>query len=129
MNSPTITLHPASPDPARKQIADQIRSAIVEGSLRPGDELPSVRRLGIDLGVHFNTIAEAYRNLAGEGWLDISQGRGARVLARPATEPSDPHLDDEFRRRLRTLTTDMRAAGISIPRVRELLLTALEGIQ
>ena len=129
MNSPTITLHPASPDPARKQIADQIRTAIVEGLLRPGDELPSVRRLGIDLGVHFNTIAEAYRSLATDGWLDISQGRGAKVLAKQGGARANPETEEEFRRRLRHLVTDMRAAGLQPQWIRDLLLTVLEANQ
>ena len=53
-----------------KQITDRIRTVIVEGNLAPGDLLPPVRRLATDLGVHFNTVAEAYRGLSEEGWLE-----------------------------------------------------------
>lgn len=125
--TPVVTIHPASAEPARKQIADQIRSAIVEGSLRIGEELPSVRRLAIDVGVHFNTIAEAYRQLAGEGWLDIAHGRATRVQLRADAAPACPQVEEDFRQRVRHLVTEMRAAGMVPDRIRELMLTVVEG--
>lgn len=125
--TPFVTIHSASAEPARKQIADQIRSAIVEGALRIGEEFPSVRRLAIDLGGHFNTIAEAYRQLAGEGWLDISHGRSTRVQLRPDMPPAGPQVEEDFRQRLRHLVTEMRAAGMVPDPIRELLLTVVEG--
>jgi DNA-binding transcriptional regulator YhcF (GntR family) len=57
---------------------------LVEGKLARGTPLPSVRRLAMELSVHFNTVAEAYRELAAEGWLHLQHGRGAVVIARPA---------------------------------------------
>ena len=69
----------ASEVPAYRQIADQVRALIVEGALEPGDSLPPVRKLALDLGIHFNTIAEAYRTLEREGLLEIIHGHGARV--------------------------------------------------
>lgn len=97
--------------------------------MRTGDELPSVRRLAIDLGVHFNTIAEAYRQLAGEGWLDISHGRSTRVQLRPETPPAGPLVEEDFRQRVRHVVTEMRAAGMRADRIRELLLTVLGGAE
>ena len=98
--------------PVNRQIVDQLRTLLVEGTVAPDDALPSVRRLAIDLGVHFNTVADAYRTLAEEGWLDISQGRGARVRKRRAPRPDDETLSN-FRRRLRQLVAEMRAQGLS----------------
>lgn len=40
-------------------------------------DLPSVRQLASDLGVHWNTVARAYRRLADEGLLTVRHGRGA----------------------------------------------------
>ncbi len=130
MSAPlVVSIHPESPDPARKQIADQIRSAIVENLLMPGDELPSVRRLAIDLGVHFNTVAESYRLLSAEGWLDISHGKGAKVLRRTATSLPDDSEREEFRQRIRHLVAEMRGRGMEPLAIRGMLLTSLEGIQ
>ena len=57
--------------PVYRQIVDGLRVALVNGDLLPGDPLPAVRRLALDIGVHFNTVAQAYRELAREGWLNI----------------------------------------------------------
>lgn len=66
--------------PIFEQIADQIRRFIVQGELNPGDPLPSVRRIAIQLGIHFNTVAQAYRLLETEGWLSVKRRSGTRVL-------------------------------------------------
>jgi DNA-binding transcriptional regulator YhcF (GntR family) len=63
----TIRFDPFSGVPAIRQITDSLRVLLVERKLAPGVVLPSVRRLAMELGVHFNTVAEAYRELAGEG--------------------------------------------------------------
>jgi DNA-binding transcriptional regulator YhcF (GntR family) len=42
----------------------------------------------VDLGVHHNTVAESYRVLAEEGWLDLRRGRGAVVLDRRDPRPT-----------------------------------------
>src|ERR1019366_2126163 len=73
--------------PVNRQIVDQIRTLLVEGVLPPGADLPSVRRLATDLGVHFATVADAYRTLAEEGWLEISHGRSARGAGAAAPPP------------------------------------------
>ena len=59
--APRIRIDLNSPVPATRQIADGLRVELVEGRLKPGTDLPSVRRIAMELGVHFNTVAEAYR--------------------------------------------------------------------
>jgi len=115
--------------PATRQIADALRVQLVEGTLRPGTELPSVRRAAMELGVHFNTVAEAYRLMAAEGWLDLRHGRGARVVERkPPAAASRTDLAD-FRQRLRELISQMRAGGVSPTRIAQELRSFAEGLQ
>ena len=111
-----IRIDLSSPVPAYRQIVDAIRVLLVEGALPPGTDLPSVRRLAMDLGVHFNTVGEAYRELAAEGWLDLRHGRGATVIERGAPPASSDRLL-EFRNQLRNLVAQMRAAGVPAARV------------
>jgi GntR family transcriptional regulator len=54
----------ASSVPVYEQIANGLRAELVSGQFSPGDKLPPVRMLALDLGVHHNTVAEAYRQLA-----------------------------------------------------------------
>jgi GntR family transcriptional regulator len=109
----TIRFDPLSGVPAVRQIADNLRVLLVERKLGAGAVLPSVRRLAMELGVHFNTVAEAYRELAAEGWLDLQHGRGAVVIARPARTAQSKNWIDEFRNRLRGLVAQVRADGAS----------------
>ena len=65
------------------QLKDQILYAISVGELRPGDALPSIRKLEAELGVNRNTVRRAYQELQSEGTLTIRQGRKAEVAAKP----------------------------------------------
>jgi len=107
-----ITVDLASPWPVYRQIVDGLRPLLVDRRLRPGDALPTVRRLAVDLGVNHNTVAEAYRLLAEEGWLDLRRGRGALVTerGRPKAAPSE---GQRLRGRLDALAAEARAAGLS----------------
>lgn len=67
----------------------------------------------MELGVHFNTVAEAYRQLAGEKWLDLKHGRGAVVLARVVPDVTNRAWTEDFRNRLRGIVAQMRSQGIS----------------
>src|SRR5580658_7592145 len=100
--SAQIRLDTASGVSARRQIVSQLRTLVMEGVLRPGDGLPPVRQLALNLGIHFNTVAEAYRALAQEGFLEIVHGHGARVVDRRSVS-AGPEVRDDFRRRLREL--------------------------
>lgn len=126
---PKIRIDLALPTPAYRQIVDQVRTLLVEGALAPGSRLPSVRRLAMELGVHFNTVGEAYRELANEGWLDLRQGRGATVLDRGKPEPASPERLVEFRDRLRNLVTQMRAAGVPATKIAAELRAAKESLK
>jgi GntR family transcriptional regulator/MocR family aminotransferase len=70
------------PRPVYRQIEDQIRNAIRDGRLGPGDRLPSVRDLSAQLGVSRITVVNAYDNLVAGGYLMARVGSGTRVAAR-----------------------------------------------
>ena len=112
----TLRIDLDSDVPAYRQIVDGLRILLVNGKLAPGSELPSVRRIAVDLGVHFNTVAEAYRTLADEGWLELRHGRGATVVERDAPAASAGKVT-EFRRRLRALVAEMQSQGASAARL------------
>ena len=117
-----------SPVPAYRQIVDSLRVLLVEGKLPPGSDLPSVRRLAMELGVHFNTVGESYRTLAEEGWLDLRHGRLATVIARGSPGAAPPERLQEFRAQLRNLVAQMRAAGVPRTRIAAELRSTLEGL-
>jgi len=69
------------PRPIVRQISDGIKRLVAAGELQPGDALPSVRGLAQQLSVNPNTVAKAYAELTGEGWLLSRAGLGLYVAA------------------------------------------------
>ena len=85
---------------------------LVNGELQPGDTLPTVGSLGLDLGVHFSTVAEAYRTLSAEGWLELRRHHGAFVTERRSPAPAaEAHAD--FGSSLRQLIAHVSSLGLA----------------
>ncbi|MGA9024675.1 MAG: GntR family transcriptional regulator [Steroidobacteraceae bacterium] len=105
-----LRIDPGSSAPVYRQIVDGLRVALVNGDLAPGDSLPAVRRLALDIGVHFNTVASAYRELAREGWLHISARGGAQVQRRSLPIAAKPE-SATHRRRIEELLAHLQANG------------------
>jgi GntR family transcriptional regulator len=125
----TIRIDLESGAPASRQIVGALRALLVEGELAPGDLLPSVRRLAMDLSVHFNTVAQAYRELAEEGWLDLQHGRLAMVRPRLMPANTGRVSQRNFQRRLREMVAEMRAEGLSSGAIVAELLTLAERLK
>src|SRR5262245_17074830 len=124
-----ITIDLDSTVPVYRQIIDTLRHLLVDGQLKPSDQLPPVRQLGIDLGVHFNTVAQAYRELADEGWLELKRRRGAIVLDREQPRPPTKAKQNESLKRLRQLTAQLLAEGIPASQINTHLRKLADGIE
>jgi GntR family transcriptional regulator len=70
------------------QVIERIKERMASGHLKPGDQLPTVRSLALELRVNFNTIARAYRILDESGIISTQQGRGTYILDAPSPEVS-----------------------------------------
>lgn len=81
-----ISINTADARPIYVQIMDEVRRAIVLGSLRPEDPLPSVRQLSSELRVNPNTVAQAYRELERAGTVYVRRGQGTFVSPAGATD-------------------------------------------
>ena len=78
----SIQISKRSEVPLREQIAEQVIYQIVTGKWKAGAPLPSVRELARRLGIHHNTVSEAYSSLVERGWL--VRRRGSRLHVRSA---------------------------------------------
>ena len=61
------------------QLIEQVRHAIELGALRPGDQLPGIRKVAEDLVMNPNTVAKAYREMEHAGLVVLRHGAGAFV--------------------------------------------------
>lgn len=91
-----IVLGKHSEVPLREQIAEQIVYLIRTGQLRAGAALPSVRALGRRIGVHHNTVSEAYQELVRLGFVARRPGSRLVVGAGLGTTSAKPHDLDEL---------------------------------
>ena len=78
-----VTLDTGSDVPLYRQIADHVWLEVAEGTLEPGQRLPTVRQCAIDLGVHPDTVARAYKELEMLGVVRRT-GDGTFVGLKPA---------------------------------------------
>src|SRR5580692_8898883 len=88
--------------PLYRQLIDQVQAAIATGSLVPGDQLPTVRQVAVDLEINPNTVMRAYREMEIRGILDTQQGTGTFVAQQTVERDAVEHsrgldqLVDEF---------------------------------
>jgi GntR family transcriptional regulator len=80
--------------PFYRQIIDQVKAAIATEAIAPGDRLPTVRQLAVDLSINPNTVSRAYTELELTGLVETQMGSGTFVGNRPVER------DDVERRRL-----------------------------
>jgi len=99
--------------PIYAQLDRGLRAAIASGRLNPGDQLPTVRQLAVDLRINANTVARVYADLERAGVLETRRGVGSFIRA-SAAQARPP---DEHQRRLRAFVTrllaDASAAGFT----------------
>jgi GntR family transcriptional regulator len=100
-----VVIDPRDSTPIYAQLDRGFRAAIASGRLSPGDQLPTVRQLAVDLRVNANTVARVYADLERAGILETRRGVGSFVRA-TAAEARSP---DEHQRRLRAFVTRMLA--------------------
>ncbi len=74
-----IVISHTNPDPMYKQVEDQIKNAIADGSVKTGTQLPSVRNLVSELKISSITVKKAYANLENDGFLLTRAGLGTFV--------------------------------------------------
>lgn len=102
-----IQIDQANQTPIYQQLRDQIVAAIAAGELEVGEQLPSVRALGSNLGINLHTVNKAYALLRDEGYLVMRGRAGARVAAPPQGDAAEKRLADG----LSLLVAEFKAAG------------------
>ncbi|MEI6503554.1 MAG: GntR family transcriptional regulator, partial [Armatimonadota bacterium] len=114
-----ISLDTNSGAPLYLQLKEQMRLAIATATLRPGDQLPTVRDLAAQLRLNPNTVARVYRELCADGLLSSRQGSGTFV-AEGALALADGESLELVRQRLRGAIALGRSVGLGWKELRVL---------
>jgi GntR family transcriptional regulator len=112
-----------------EQIVRQVKFAIAEGTLRPGQLLPSVRTLSHQLTINPNTINRAFQQLQADGALESLRGRGLAVRADAAADCIEARRN-LIAERLRGVLSEALHAGLTTAQVRKIMneqLAQLDG--
>jgi GntR family transcriptional regulator len=109
-----VSIDPRDKTPIYAQLERGLRAAIATSKLRPGDQLPTVRQLAVELRVNANTVARVYAELERAGVIETRRGVGSFISATP-TQARPPR---EHERRLRAFVTrvlsDADQAGFTV---------------
>ena len=96
--------------PIYEQVRDGLRKLMVTGMLRPGDKLPSVRALAVELAINPNTIQRAYAQLETEGYILSVSGKGTFVAE---LQDQNDLRRREVEEKLRPLREELRSLGMT----------------
>lgn len=120
-----VDLH--SPKPVYQQLVDQVKLAVASGRLKPGDRLPSIRDVAVDVRVNRNTVARVYAELESEGVVYTRPGQGAFVSDR-GSRVDEAVRREEIERRLDDVFAQARLFGFERRALREVVDERIEAI-
>ncbi len=103
--------------PVYRQLIDQVQGAIASGALRPGDQLPTVRLVAVELAINPNTVLRAYREMEIRGIVDTQQGTGTFIADRQEA----PSLEERERQLAQLVGEFVSRAGSAGLTVNELI--------
>ena len=91
-----IQINPVSNQPIFEQIISQVKMAVLKGYLKPGDSMPSVRKLAVQLSVTPGTVAKAYNELEHQEVIVTIRGKGTYIADQCINRPSDAQIERGF---------------------------------
>jgi GntR family transcriptional regulator len=118
-----MLIDPKSPIPIFRQIADQLRQSIEAGVYRPGEMLPSLRQLALDVRVNPNTVQRAYEALEREGVVQTRRGIGIFVSETATAKASGG--ERRLRRDFAKLIAEGIRSGMTPDKLRLIFETAM----
>jgi len=115
--------------PIYTQIVEQVKQQVASGALEPGDQLPTVRALALELRVNFNTVARAYRLLDEERIISTQQGRGTYITEIPPPESVEQMRRETFETLTRRFIGEAARLGFSEAEIGQMVSDQLKSWQ
>ncbi|MDS1003998.1 GntR family transcriptional regulator [Clostridium sporogenes] len=115
-----ILISNASEQPIYEQILLQIKAAIMQGELKEGEILPSIRNLAKEVGVSVITTKRAYEELEKEGFVETVKGKGTFVAAQNKELLKEKKIKI-IEEKLNEVIDESRLLGISYEEILEIL--------
>ncbi len=104
-----IRIDELSDIPIYMQIRNQIVMGISDGSLAPGEQLPTVRALALEIGINTMTVSKSYQLLKTEGYIMTDRKNGARVRT---TIEKQGSISESNKAELKRIVSEARLSGV-----------------
>ncbi len=121
----SFSVSPSSGVPIYRQIIDQVNALVVSGRLKPGDGLPSIRKLAESLEVNMMTVSKAYARLEVDGVL--IRMRGVGMVVAEQCVPNSATVKDR-QAELRTLIEQAVLRGLQLRLTDRQIVAVVESI-
>src|SRR5579864_867406 len=121
-----FTVDPHTGVPIYVQLIEQVKRSVALGVLAPGERLPTVKQLAMDLTINPNTVARAYRELERDGVIETSVGRGSFVSQTGAGDRAAAAIIDVASSSVDAAVREAKSMGLKRTHLRELFNKALE---
>lgn len=111
-----------------EQLYNCIIFGIATGQLCPGEKMPTVRQLGVDLGINLHTVNKAYALLKQNGYLSAHRNKGAVVNDRDAY-PADKNFAEDMKAKLMPIVVECYARGMEEDEINAIISDIVSGIK
>lgn len=113
--------------PVYRQMMDQIKYYVAGGTLRPGDQIPSIRELAAALTVNPTTVVKAYTELEREGVIEKRHGKGA-FISSASVQLTQAEQETAIRRSAKQLAVEATQLHVPSPKVIHVVSEELDAL-
>ena len=109
-----VTIDTRDKTPIYAQLERGLRAAMATGRLKPGDQLPTVRQLAVELSINANTVARVYADLERSGAIETRRGVGSFVSATADQARPKKEHDKRLRAFVTRVLSEAGTQGFSV---------------
>jgi GntR family transcriptional regulator len=117
-----------SAQPIYEQIISQYKYLTLQGYLKPGDAIPSVRKLAMELEITPGTVAKAYREMEKQGLIETLRGKGTFIAGMP-DKIRDEGVIDKVKEELKIQCMELIYQGLDKQEIVRMIEEIVEGLQ
>lgn len=119
-----LDINPRLSTPIYQQLVDGVKEAIAQGMLLPGERMPTVRKLALELSLNPNTVAKAYQKLEQEGIIETMRSRGTYIASPSVVDKELAHK--RLGRLIEKVLVEAYHLGLSPAEVKQLVADKLD---
>ena len=122
-----LNINPANGIAIYDQVVRQVKFAVAQGAVKPGNLVPSVREMARELAINPNTVARAYQQLQADGVLEQVRGMGLEVAA-DAVKQCKSERQKLIQDRIREALAEAKQSGLDGDQLRQIIEKQLNSV-